>query len=162
MPALSIRRIVEIQSGARLWPDERTAWRAFARGSLRPGDDGILSRREKSGTCCCSSTISFGFRKRARKYPRCSGAPQRVGYQPTLAAEMGDLQERSHQLTKVRSLPFRRFTFPADDLTDPAPANTFAHLDSTLCLNVRCRAWDLSGGRSPGIDFKGARTRSGR
>src|ERR1700741_4809686 len=57
-----------------------------------------------------------------------------VGYQPTLAAEMGALQERITS-TKKGSIPsFQAVYVPADDLTDPAPANTFAHLDSTIVL----------------------------
>ncbi len=60
--------------------------------------------------------------------------PSAVGYQPTLAAEMGQLQERitttkSGSVTSVQAV-----YVPADDLTDPAPANTFAHLDSTMGL----------------------------
>src|SRR5687767_5986719 len=60
--------------------------------------------------------------------------PSAVGYQPTLAAEMGQLQERitttkSGSVTSVQAV-----YVPADDLTDPAPANTFAHLDSTIVL----------------------------
>jgi F-type H+-transporting ATPase subunit beta len=57
-----------------------------------------------------------------------------VGYQPTLAAEMGAMQERITS-TKTGSITsFQAVYVPADDLTDPAPANTFAHLDSTVVL----------------------------
>ncbi len=60
--------------------------------------------------------------------------PSAVGYQPTLAAEMGDLQERITS-TKAGSITSVQAVYvPADDLTDPAPANTFAHLDSTIVL----------------------------
>lgn len=61
--------------------------------------------------------------------------PSAVGYQPTLATEMGELQERitSTNLGSVTSV--QAVYVPADDLTDPAPANTFAHLDSTVVLN---------------------------
>jgi F-type H+-transporting ATPase subunit beta len=60
--------------------------------------------------------------------------PSAVGYQPTLAAEMGDLQERITS-TKTGSITSVQAVYvPADDLTDPAPANTFAHLDSTIVL----------------------------
>jgi F-type H+-transporting ATPase subunit beta len=60
--------------------------------------------------------------------------PSAVGYQPTLATEMGQLQERitSTQTGSVTSV--QAIYVPADDLTDPAPANTFAHLDSTTVL----------------------------
>ncbi len=60
--------------------------------------------------------------------------PSAVGYQPTLAAEMGDLQERITSTTKGSITSFQAVYVPADDLTDPAPANTFAHLDSTIVL----------------------------
>ena len=57
-----------------------------------------------------------------------------VGYQPTLAAEMGSLQERITSTKKGSITSFQAVYVPADDLTDPAPATTFAHLDATLVL----------------------------
>jgi F-type H+-transporting ATPase subunit beta len=61
--------------------------------------------------------------------------PSAVGYQPTLAAEMGALQERITS-TKAGSITsFQAVYVPADDLTDPSPATTFAHLDATLVLS---------------------------
>lgn len=57
-----------------------------------------------------------------------------VGYQPTLAAEMGALQERITSTNKGSITSFQAVYVPADDLTDPAPATTFAHLDATLVL----------------------------
>ena len=60
--------------------------------------------------------------------------PSAVGYQPTLAAEMGDLQERITSTKSGSITSFQAVYVPADDLTDPAPANTFAHLDSTIVL----------------------------
>ncbi len=60
--------------------------------------------------------------------------PSAVGYQPTLAAEMGAMQERITSTTKGSITSFQAVYVPADDLTDPAPANTFAHLDSTVVL----------------------------
>jgi F-type H+-transporting ATPase subunit beta len=65
---------------------------------------------------------------------RVGRTPSAVGYQPTLAAEMGDLQERITSTTKGSITSFQAVYVPADDLTDPAPANTFAHLDSTIVL----------------------------
>jgi F-type H+/Na+-transporting ATPase subunit beta len=61
--------------------------------------------------------------------------PSAVGYQPTLADEMGELQERitstrGHSITSLQAI-----YVPADDLTDPAPATTFAHLDATTVLS---------------------------
>jgi F-type H+-transporting ATPase subunit beta len=60
--------------------------------------------------------------------------PSAVGYQPTLAAEMGQLQERITSTNKGSVTSFQAVYVPADDLTDPAPATTFAHLDSTIVL----------------------------
>jgi len=60
--------------------------------------------------------------------------PSAVGYQPTLATEMGELQERITSTTKGSVTSVQAVYVPADDLTDPAPATTFAHLDSTVVL----------------------------
>ena len=60
--------------------------------------------------------------------------PSAVGYQPTLAAEMGNLQERITSTKKGSITSLQAVYVPADDLTDPAPATTFAHLDSTIVL----------------------------
>lgn len=61
--------------------------------------------------------------------------PSAVGYQPTLAEEMGGLQERITSTNKGSITSVQAVYVPADDLTDPAPATTFAHLDSTVVLN---------------------------
>ncbi len=68
------------------------------------------------------------------EYFRDGRTPSAVGYQPTLAAEMGDLQERITSTTKGSITSFQAVYVPADDLTDPAPATTFAHLDATIVL----------------------------
>jgi F-type H+-transporting ATPase subunit beta len=60
--------------------------------------------------------------------------PSAVGYQPTLAEEMGQLQERIASTTKGSITSIQAIYVPADDLTDPAPATTFTHLDSTIVL----------------------------
>lgn len=61
--------------------------------------------------------------------------PSAVGYQPTLATEMGDLQERITS-TKTGSITSVQAVYvPADDLTDPAPTTTFTHLDATTVLS---------------------------
>ena len=74
--------------------------------------------------------------------------PSAVGYQPTLASEMGDLQERITSTKNGSITSFQAVYVPADDLTDPAPANTFAHLDATTVLSR-----DLSAqGIYPAID----------
>ena len=61
--------------------------------------------------------------------------PSAVGYQPTLATEMGQLQERITSTTKGSITSVQEVYVPADDLTDPAPATTFAHLDATTVLS---------------------------
>ena len=61
--------------------------------------------------------------------------PSAVGYQPTLAEEMGILQERIASTSSGSITSFQAIYVPADDLTDPAPATTFAHLDATLVLS---------------------------
>jgi F-type H+-transporting ATPase subunit beta len=61
--------------------------------------------------------------------------PSAVGYQPTLAEEMGRLQERITSTTKGSITSVQAVYVPADDLTDPAPATTFAHLDGTVVLS---------------------------
>jgi F-type H+-transporting ATPase subunit beta len=61
--------------------------------------------------------------------------PSAVGYQPTLANEMGQLQERITSTTKGSITSVQAVYVPADDLTDPAPATTFAHLDATTVLS---------------------------
>lgn len=61
--------------------------------------------------------------------------PSAVGYQPTLAEEMGGLQERITSTKKGSITSVQAVYVPADDLTDPAPATTFAHLDSTVVLS---------------------------
>ena len=63
--------------------------------------------------------------------------PSAVGYQPTLATEMGELQERITSTNKGSITSVQAIYVPADDLTDPAPATTFAHLDATTVLSRR-------------------------
>jgi F0F1-type ATP synthase beta subunit len=61
--------------------------------------------------------------------------PSAVGYQPTLATDMGNLQERITSTKKGSITSVQAVYVPADDLTDPAPATTFAHLDATTVLS---------------------------
>jgi F-type H+-transporting ATPase subunit beta len=61
--------------------------------------------------------------------------PSAVGYQPTLSSEMGELQERITSTKKGSITSVQAIYVPADDLTDPAPATTFTHLDSTVVLS---------------------------
>jgi F-type H+-transporting ATPase subunit beta len=66
--------------------------------------------------------------------------PSAVGYQPTLAGEMGLLQERITSTTEGSITSVQAIYVPADDLTDPAPATTFSHLDSTIVLSRQLAA----------------------
>ncbi|MFL6228024.1 MAG: F0F1 ATP synthase subunit beta, partial [Pyrinomonadaceae bacterium] len=61
--------------------------------------------------------------------------PSAVGYQPTLATEMGDLQERITSTRNGSITSVQAIYVPADDITDPAPATAFAHLDATVVLS---------------------------
>lgn len=61
--------------------------------------------------------------------------PSAVGYQPTLASEMGAMQERITSTKNGSITSVQAVYVPADDLTDPAPATTFAHLDATTVLD---------------------------
>jgi len=66
--------------------------------------------------------------------------PSAVGYQPTLSTEMGELQERITSTKKGSITSVQAIYVPADDLTDPAPATTFAHLDATTVLSRQLSA----------------------
>ena len=61
--------------------------------------------------------------------------PSAVGYQPTLGTDVGDLQERITSTKEGSITSIQAVYVPADDLTDPAPATTFAHLDGTTVLS---------------------------
>ena len=74
--------------------------------------------------------------------------PSAVWYQPTLSTEMGNLQERITSTKKGSITSVQAVYVPADDLTDPAPATTFSHLDSTIVLN----RWLAAKGIYPAVD----------
>lgn len=67
--------------------------------------------------------------------------PSAVGYQPTLASDLGALQERITTTKKGSITSVQAIYVPADDLTDPAPATTFAHLDATTVLSRQVWSW---------------------
>src|SRR6266511_3379782 len=96
------------------------------------------SETKRIRTYYCSLTTSSASRRPVPKCLRSWSAPisaaSAVGYQPTLAAEMGALQERITSTKKGSITSFQAVYVPADDLTDPAPATTFAHLDATIVL----------------------------
>ena len=91
--------------------------------------------------------------------------PSAVGYQPTLSTDMGALQERITSTNKGSITSVQAIYVPADDLTDPAPATSFAHLDATTTLNrAISELRHLPGGRSARLDLACAdacRRRSG-
>ena len=70
--------------------------------------------------------------------------PSAVGYQPTLASEMGAMQERITSTKNGSIISVQAVYVPADDLTDPAPATTFTHLDATTELSRSCISRYLS------------------
>jgi F0F1-type ATP synthase beta subunit len=81
--------------------------------------------------------------------------PSAVGYQPTLATEMGALQERITSTRNGSITSVQAVYVPADDLTDPAPATTFAHLDATTVLDRADRRAGHLPGRGPaGLDVQ--------
>ena len=85
---------------------------------------------------CYSLTIFSASPRQVRKCPHCLGRmPSAVGYQPTLQTEMGALQERITSTKNGSITSVQAVYVPADDLTDPAPATTFAHLDATTVLS---------------------------
>ena len=74
--------------------------------------------------------------------------PSAVGYQPTLATDLGELQERIASTTRGSITSVQAVYVPADDLTDPAPATTFSHLDATTVLSRKI----VEQGTYPAVD----------
>ena len=84
--------------------------------------------------------------------------PSAVGYQPTLATDMGALQERITSTKKGSITSVQAIYVPADDLTDPAPATSFAHLDATTVLSRQIAELGIyPGGRPARLDLAHAR-----
>ena len=121
---------------ADLRPDERAAGCAPARRSLRDSPSPSISATSRMRTCSCSSTTSSASRRPVPEVSALLGRmPSAVGYQPTLATEMGDLQERITSTKNGSITSVQAIYVPADDITDPAPATAFAHLDATVVLS---------------------------
>lgn len=78
---------------------------------------------------------SFGSQANSEVSALLGRIPSAVGYQPTLATDLGGLQERITTTKKGSITSVQAIYVPADDLTDPAPATTFAHLDATTVLS---------------------------
>ena len=86
--------------------------------------------------CCLFIDNIFRFVQAGSEVSALLGRmPSAVGYQPTLATEMGELQERIASTKNGSVTSVQAVYVPADDLTDPAPATTFAHLDATTVLS---------------------------
>ena len=89
--------------------------------------------------------------------------PSQVGYQPTLESEMGQLQERITSTRKGSVTSIQAIYVPADDLTDPAPASAFAHLNATTTLSrVDLGEGHLPGGRPARLDLHDPQARDPR
>ena len=85
---------------------------------------------------CFFSLIIFSvLYRQVLRFALLGRMPSAVGYQPTLATEMGELQERIASTKNGSVTSVQAVYVPADDLTDPAPATTFAHLDATTVLS---------------------------
>ena len=91
--------------------------------------------RDQGQDVCCSSTTSSASRGGSEVSALLGRIPSAVGYQPTLATDMGALQERITTTTKGSITSVQAIYVPADDSTDPAPATSFAHLDATTVLS---------------------------
>ena len=140
-------------SGVR--PDERAARRPRPRRALGPLDRRVLPRRRGPGRAPLRRQHlplhpgRLGGVGAPRPHPQSA-----VGYQPTLSTEMGALQERITSTNKGSVTSVQAVYVPADDLTDPAPATTFAHLDGTIVLSrADLRDRHLPRGRPARLDL---------
>ena len=128
------------QGGPCLRADGRAAWRATSRGAVGTDDGGVLPGREKPGRPAFHRQHLPLRPGGLRGLALLGRMPSAVGYQPTLADEMGELQERitstrGHSITSMQAV-----YVPADDYTDPAPFTTFTHLDATTELSRQTAA----------------------
>ena len=119
---------------AGLWPDERASGRR-----ARVGLTGLTVAeyfRDQGQDVLFFVDNIFRFTQAGSEVSALLGRiPSAVGYQPTLATDMGALQERITTTTKGSVTSVQAIYVPADDLTDPAPATSFAHLDATTVLS---------------------------
>ena len=130
-------RRLQVRPGLR--PDERASGRPRPRRPDGPGQAEYFRDEEGKDVLLFIDNI-FRFTQAGSEVSALLGRiPSAVGYQPTLATEMGDLQERITSTTKGSITSVQAIYVPADDLTDPAPATSFAHLDATTVLSPRHR-----------------------
>ena len=116
--------------------DERAAWSESQGRAYGAYARGVFPRHSGSGTYFFSSTTSSVSPRRVLRCRLFSEeTPSAVGYQPTLSTDLGELQERITSTVKGSITSVQAIYVPADDLTDPAPATTFAHLDGTIVLS---------------------------
>ena len=121
--------------GAGVRPDERAARRPRPGRPVGAHHRRVLPRRRGRDVLLFVDNI-FRFTQAGSEVSALLGRiPSAVGYQPTLSTEMGDLQERITSTAKGSVTSVQAIYVPADDLTDPAPATTFAHLDATTVLS---------------------------
>ena len=126
-------RGLEMRAGVR--PDERAAGRARPRRPARASPSPNISAT-RARTCCSSSTTSSASRRPARKCRRCSAAfPRRWAISRRSPPTWARCRSASPRRTKGSITSVQAIYVPADDLTDPAPATSFAHLDATTVLS---------------------------
>ena len=124
-----------VEDRAGLRPDERAAGRAAARRAERPGDHRVFPRRDEPGRAALHRQHLPVLAGRLRKCRRCSAARRaRSATSRRSPPRWACLQERITSTKKGSITSFQAVYVPADDLTDPAPATTFAHLDATIVL----------------------------
>jgi F-type H+-transporting ATPase subunit beta len=113
---------------------DQVVYGPFSAEHFRDGE----GKRGWQGIFCFFRTMFFFFFRlpgRFRRIALLGRMPSAVGYQPTLATEMGIMQERITSTRHGSITSVQAVYVPADDLTDPAPATTFAHLDATTVLS---------------------------
>ena len=107
-----------------------------SRGAVSTHGGGVLSRRAGAGRAALRRQhLPLHAQAGSEVSALLGRIPSAVGYQPTLSTEMGALQERITSTTRGSITSVQAVYVPADDLTDPAPATTFAHLDATTVLS---------------------------
>ena len=123
------------KDGFRFRPDERSAGRP-ARVALSALTMAEYFRDEEGKNILLFIDNIFRFSQAGAEVSTLLGRmPSAVGYQPTLASEMAELQERITSTKKGAITSVQAIYVPADDITDPAPATTFSHLDSKIVLS---------------------------
>ena len=123
------------QDDAGLRADERATRSAHACRARRSDDGGVLPRPRGQDVLLFIDNI-FRFVQAGSEVSALLGRmPSQVGYQPTLETEMGQLQERITSTRQGSVTSVQAIYVPADDLTDPAPASVFAHLNATTVLS---------------------------